>query len=49
MVPEYDQADVRELLRHPYRIIYRVDSEEVVVLTVMHGRQLLPDELGSED
>ena len=49
IVPEYRQADIRELLRPPYRIIYRVDPAEVIVLSVMHGRQLLPDELGSEE
>ncbi len=49
IVPEYRQADIRELLRPPYRIIYRVDPDEVLILSVMHGRQLLPDELGSEE
>jgi len=44
-VPEYDQDDVREIAEHPYRIIYRVTTDAVQVLTIMHERQLLPDEI----
>ena len=40
-VPEYDAEDVREVLSHPYRIIYRVLSDHVDVLAVVHGAQLL--------
>lgn len=39
-VPEYERDDVREVQEHPYRV--RPDA--VQVLTVMHERQLLPDE-----
>ena len=41
-VPDYQREDLRELLERPYRIIYQVDTERVVVLTVMHYRRLLP-------
>jgi plasmid stabilization system protein ParE len=46
-VPEYERADVRELLARPYRIIYRVRAERnrVDVLSVRHYRQLLPSDL----
>ena len=49
VVPEYQRDDIRELLVYPpYRIIYRVGLDEVTVLSVMHGHQLLPDDLGPE-
>ena len=46
-VPEYAQPDLRELLERPYRIIYRVGADRVDVITVMHYRELLPDDLDS--
>ncbi len=42
-VPEYCEPDIREILERPYRIIYRILSNRIDVLTVMHYRQLLPD------
>lgn len=48
VVPEYAQDDLRELLVHPYRILYRVGLDEVLVLSVMHGHQLLPGDLSAE-
>jgi plasmid stabilization system protein ParE len=44
IVPEVNRDDVRELLLGAYRIIYRRRNEEVAVLTVRHGKQLLPVE-----
>lgn len=44
-VPEYDNPAIRELLERPYRIIYRVRANAIEVLSVMHYRQLLPDDL----
>ena len=45
MVPEYRLDTLREVLESPYRIIYRIQLDEIEVLTVMHYRQLLPDDL----
>lgn len=42
IVPEIRQNDFRELLHGNYRIIYRIGTEHVSVLTVRHGRQILP-------
>ncbi len=42
--PSYDKPVVRELLARPYRIIYQIKDDQCIVLTVMHYRQLLPDE-----
>ncbi len=44
-VPEYDRENVREVSEPPYRIIYRVTANVVQILTIMHERQLLPDEI----
>jgi plasmid stabilization system protein ParE len=45
VVPEYKQDSIREILKRPYRIIYRLNGGQVDVLTVMHYRQLLPKDL----
>ncbi len=44
-VTEYRLDTLREVLERPYRIIYRIQPDEIEVLTVMHYRQLLPDDL----
>ena len=46
MVPEYQDETVREILEGDYRIIYKLRSERVDILTVRHGSQLLPAEVG---
>ncbi len=42
MVPEYEADDIREVIEKPYRLIYRVRSNQVDILAVVHGAQLLP-------
>jgi len=44
-VPECPHDNVREVSEPPYRIIYRVTANVVQILTIMHERQLLPDEI----
>lgn len=46
-VPESGHADARELFEPPYRIVYRVRSDTVEVLTIVHGRQDLPSQTPS--
>ena len=43
-VPETSQADVSELIKPPYRIVYRT-GEIVKILTVFRGSRLFPSEL----
>ncbi len=38
-VPEAMRASVRELLVDPFRLVYLVEAERVVVLAVLHQRQ----------
>jgi toxin ParE1/3/4 len=45
MVPEYEAPDIREVIERPYRIIYRIKADQIDVLAVVHGAQLLPPEL----
>ena len=45
MVPEYDAPDIREVIESPYRIIYRIKIDQIDVLAVVHGAQLLPPKL----
>lgn len=42
MVPEYQDTTIRETLQDDYRIIYKILSERVDILTVRHGSRLLP-------
>jgi plasmid stabilization system protein ParE len=42
MVPERQQADLRELVRAPYRIVYRRNEEVAEILTVFHATQPFP-------
>ncbi|SEM44984.1 addiction module toxin, RelE/StbE family [Syntrophus gentianae] len=42
VVPEIDIKSIRELIYGNYRIIYRVEKTRLSVLTVRHGKQILP-------
>ena len=44
-VPEYEAGDIRELIEKPYRIIYRLKQDQIDVVAVIHGAQLLPEEI----
>lgn len=39
VVPEIGKPTHRQILQHPYRIVYRVDPKQVVVLTIRHSRR----------
>jgi toxin ParE1/3/4 len=41
-LPEYPNADLRELLVRPFRIIYAVKIDRIEIVTVKHYRQNLP-------
>ena len=42
-VPEIDRSNIREILIKNYRIIYRLSKNKISILTVRHGKQILPD------
>lgn len=40
-VPEIKRNDIREIIEGNYRIIYRIESERISILTIRHCTQLL--------
>lgn len=41
-VAEYGDESLRELLEHPYRLLYRVSAEQVQIVAVVHAARRLP-------
>jgi toxin ParE1/3/4 len=39
MVPELADSNIRELLVHRYRLIYRLEEKRAVVAAIIHARQ----------
>jgi len=42
IVPETGNKTIRELIYGNYRLIYRLEEKRVSMLTVRHGKQILP-------
>ena len=42
VVPEVKRQNLREIIFKNYRVVYRVERKRVSILTVRHGKQLLP-------
>ncbi len=42
IVPEYMDSTLREVIEGSYRIIYRIEPNRVVIVSVVHGAQILP-------
>jgi toxin ParE1/3/4 len=40
-VPEFDDEKVRELVVYSYRIIYRLQDDEALIVAVIHGKRIL--------
>lgn len=45
ILKDFEDTDLREVLVRPYRLIYLQQANQVDVITVMHYRQLLPEDL----
>lgn len=43
IVPEANREDIREVFVKEYRIIYRIDQNEIFILTLRHFKLLLPE------
>jgi len=41
IVPEYEKENLREIIYGNYRIVYRIDSEAINILTVSNSAQIL--------
>jgi addiction module RelE/StbE family toxin len=44
VVPEFSRFDIREIIVGNYRIVYRVNPTQVVILTVFEGHRALRSE-----
>ena len=44
VVPEIEDEQFRELIYENYRIVYRIEKKQVSILTIRHGKQILPIE-----
>jgi len=42
IVPEIERNEIREILYGNYRIIYRIEKYSISILTIRHGKQILP-------
>ena len=42
IVPEMSDNQFREIVYGNYRIIYRVELKQISILTIRHGKQILP-------
>ncbi len=45
MVPEHSRPDLREVLLRNYRIVYRVEADRIVVVTVFEGHRLFSEDV----
>ena len=45
IVPELRRKNIREVFCYEYRIIYRIETKRIYVLTVLHMKQLLKKKL----
>jgi len=43
VVPEFDQPWLRELVRPPFRVVYRLDGERVRVVRVWRSERLMAE------
>jgi plasmid stabilization system protein ParE len=43
VVPELEHPEIREVIRRPYRIVYRRRTEVVEILTVFHASRRIPN------
>jgi plasmid stabilization system protein ParE len=39
MIPEADDQALREIIVQGYRVMYRLETDRVLILAVMHGRR----------
>ncbi|TAL26513.1 MAG: type II toxin-antitoxin system RelE/ParE family toxin [Nitrospirae bacterium] len=42
ILPEINDSRFRELIYGNYRIIYRIETKQISILTIRHARQILP-------
>lgn len=43
VVPEFDEPWLRELIRPPFRVVYRIDQQRVRVVRIWRSERLMAD------
>ena len=46
VVPEMDDKSIRERLIYSYRLVYRVEPEQILVIAVIHGKRVIENIAG---
>jgi toxin ParE1/3/4 len=41
VVPEFGDDAIREVFAYSYRIVYRIDGNEITIAAVIHGKRIL--------
>lgn len=41
VVPEINEKSIREIFVYSYRLIYKVENNEILIIAVVHGKRLL--------
>jgi plasmid stabilization system protein ParE len=41
IVPEFGDSCIRERLIYSYRLIYRVETERILIVAIIHGQRLI--------
>ncbi len=41
VVPEFGREEIRERIVFSYRLVYRIETQRIVILAVIHGSRLL--------
>lgn len=45
IIPEINQENIREISIYSYRIIYEINDQVIIVLAIVHQRQVLNNEI----
>jgi len=43
IVPEYNNKVIRELIYQNYRLVYKIEENNIYIIYIGHGAKLLPD------
>ena len=41
IVPEFEQENIRECFVYSYRLIYKIEIQNILVVAVIHGKRLI--------
>jgi len=45
VVPEYQDKNIRELFVYSYRLIYKINKNNISIVTIIHGKRILTSSL----